>query len=222
MKMKMKMQKDMKYNCGIFFKCSWGFMKNVFSARPYIRSLTVGKSEKGILELKRKGLLLEKSEIMALEMLELAMLSDDSLFKEFHIFAQVHLLQLFQLDREVLEENFDANNVDKNLRKELLKKFDEYWVGEKGKKSVDLVVCVKKSSEVLFAVEIDGSSHSEEKQMKSDEIKNFIFNSSGVPLLRFSNEEIKSMYKVMSKEKKIKKIVDRYFDAVKTIEEFHK
>ena len=177
-------------------------MKTVFSVTNYINSLTVDRSEKGILELKRKGLLLEECEIMALEMLESAMLSEESLFKEFRIFAQVHLLQLFQLDGDVLEENFNNNNVDEKIRRDLLKKLNTHWVGEKGKKSVDLVVCIKNSSEVLFAVEIDGPSHSEATQMKSDDIKNFVFNSAGVPLLRFSNKEIRFMYKKMSDEEK--------------------
>jgi len=197
-------------------------MKNVFSGRPYIDSLGAGRSEKRILELKRDGRLLEEKEMMAMQMLELSMLSEESLFKECHIFSQVQLLQLFQLDRAALEENFEANNIEGMLRKKTPAKVAEHWKGEMGKKSVDLVVCIKKSSEILFAVEIDGVSHSEKRQMKSDEIKNFIFLSARVPLLRFSNQEIKYMYEKMSDEKKIKEIVGRYFDAVETIENFHK
>lgn len=51
-------------------------------------------------------------------------------------------------------------------------------------KHVDFVICDSRSLDVLFAVELDDSSHASPKARRSDEFKDALFRSCGLRLLR--------------------------------------
>lgn len=52
-------------------------------------------------------------------------------------------------------------------------------------KHIDFVLASLQSSEIIAGIELDDKTHHSERAQKSDEIKNAVFNSAGIPLYRF-------------------------------------
>lgn len=140
---------------------------------------------KSIIKLKRSKGILTATEIKALNLLEKAI--DASSYR---VFTQVHLMQIFDVDKDIIKEALQINHVLEKLKDSHEFKLVDYWHKQLGFKSVDFLVCNKKTTQVSFCVEIDDPTHNDVTRQQWDEIKNTVFKISKIPLLRFSNEEI--------------------------------
>ncbi|WP_034298024.1 DUF2726 domain-containing protein [Herbaspirillum sp. RV1423] len=107
------------------------------------------------------------------------------------IWCQVHLLQLFQIDQKAMNS------------------FNQWWahLAPQGgfsltnatrwkilnpvtKLSLDFVIA-DTSGNILFAIELDGRSHTtNDRQIENDEVKTFLLRHLGISLLRIDNAEI--------------------------------
>ena len=56
-------------------------------------------------------------------------------------------------------------------------------------KHVDFLVCERKNYRPVLGIELDGSSHDRAEQKYRDAVKETVFRSSGMTLLRFRNED---------------------------------
>ncbi|UCB33490.1 hypothetical protein J9874_04073 (plasmid) [Duffyella gerundensis] len=199
-------------------------MANMFSEKSLLNEICSERCKKDIIRVKGEGMLLTKSELKAYQIFEIAMQSDekDKESIDCMLFSQVHLFQIFTVNDKVIREYMDEVNMTIwNRRKapDLIKKF---WDNQMGRKSIDLLVCDRKRSKVICGVEIDGESHEDDNQIKYDEIKNFLFKSAGIPLIRFTNDEIDSLYKrIMHKEYLVAVVQTSYNSALKDVEYFH-
>lgn len=63
------------------------------------------------------------------------------------------------------------------------KKYNQTLVNKIIKKHLDFVI-INKNGYTVCSIEIDDNSHRKEKQQKSDSIKNFILNDTGIKLIR--------------------------------------
>jgi len=162
---------------------------------------------------RRAGLLVEK-ELKAFNYLAICI--KDTMT----ICPQVHLLQIFDFDKQELlklaatvvdipREKEDEGNMlieQDNLSFETNKErgirlvrdsWSKFGIGDK---SVDFLVCDRKTFEILFAIEIDGDSHGTaevestvvdiERQKKWDSVKTNLFNAAKIPLLRVKNSDL--------------------------------
>ncbi|MCV3300863.1 DUF2726 domain-containing protein [Pantoea ananatis] len=141
---------------------------------------------KSILKLKRSNGILTATEIKALNLLEKVI--DASSYR---VFTQVHLMQIFDVDKEIIKEALQINHVLGKLKDPHEVKLVDYWHKQLGFKSVDFLVCNKETTQVGFCVEIDDPTHNDVQRQHWDEIKNTVFKIAKIPLLRFSNEQIK-------------------------------
>ncbi|MBF7818281.1 DUF2726 domain-containing protein [Klebsiella quasivariicola] len=140
---------------------------------------------KSILKLKRSDGILTATEIEALNLLEKVINASS-----FRIFTQVHLLQIFDIDKQVINNALKGSHVLEQLKQAHEDNLVDYWHKQLGFKSVDFLVCNKITTQVIFAIEIDDPSHIGLQRQQWDEIKNKIFKISKIPLLRFSNKQI--------------------------------
>ncbi len=140
---------------------------------------------KSILKLKRSDGILTATEIKALNLLEEVINTSKC-----RIFTQVHLLQIFDVDKQIINNELKVSHVLEQLKKIRENSLVDYWNKQLGFKSVDFLVCNKITTKIIFAIEIDDPSHNSLQRQKWDEIKNKIFKIAKVPLLRFSNEQI--------------------------------
>lgn len=138
-----------------------------------------------IVSLKRQSGLLTTVEQTAYNLFSL--LSPTSTYL---ILSQVHLLQLFKIDQNLIDEELHRHNVMKPYRAEIKAQLSKKWAYEMGWKSMDFVICDPATTKVLGAIEIDDLSHNDPKRAACDLTKNVIFSSVGLPLLRFTNEQI--------------------------------
>ncbi|TDK61205.1 DUF2726 domain-containing protein [Sapientia aquatica] len=148
-----------------------------------------GKKSK-ILSFKRQGGLLVNSEMQALQIL-----SSFRPTSQYLIFPQVHLLQTFDVDQKKLDEEFKKRAVASPFKESIAEKVAKKWKFEMGWKSVDFLVCSTQNSRVLGGIEIDDPTHAEDPARQAcDLVKNIIFASLDVPLLRFTNAQIAELH----------------------------
>lgn len=89
----------------------------------------------------------------------------------YHVFTQVSLSQAIKVKNGYLEMS---------------------WFNRIRGMSLDYVICKIDTLEILLAIELDGKSHLQEKRINADERKNAALKSAKIPLLRFTNQEIRS------------------------------
>lgn len=171
---------------------------------------------KKIIKLKRSKGILTATEIKALSLLEKIINTSSN-----RIFTQVHLLQIFDVDKEIIKNALKINHVLEDLKDPHEFKLVDYWKKQLGFKSVDFLVCNKKTTQVIFCVEIDDPTHNDVQRQQWDEIKNTVFQIAKIPLLRFSNEQINDF----SDNKKHKKFLalarDKLDESQSLIVDFH-
>lgn len=138
-----------------------------------------------IVSLKRQGGLLTSVELEAYKLL--LRLSPTS---QYLILPQVHLLQLFKIDLKLIDAELAKHRVLKAYREEIRTQISKNWEFEMGWKSIDFVVCAPDTTKVLGAIEIDDPTHNDPKRAACDLTKDVIFSSVGLPLLRFTNQQI--------------------------------
>lgn len=63
-------------------------------------------------------------------------------------------------------------------------------LGQLSKYHVDFLICHKASYKPICAVEINGSSHNEERQIVADTFKRALFDKYSIPYISFNNEEL--------------------------------
>ncbi len=64
------------------------------------------------------------------------------------------------------------------------------WLNRIDKKSLDYLVCLKKSCSVVAAIELDDSTHEREDRKKTDQNKNRALQSAGVKLIRWQAKNL--------------------------------
>ncbi|EPR0416081.1 DUF2726 domain-containing protein [Enterobacter hormaechei] len=172
---------------------------------------------KSILKLKRVDGILTATEIEALNVLE-KVFSTPS----FRIFTQVHLLQIFDIDKNIIDNVLKGSHVLGDFKKRHEDNVVDYWHKQLGFKSVDFLVCNKITTKVIYAIEIDDPSHIDPQRQQWDEIKNNIFKIAKIPLIRFSNEQINDIQGGKGFEE-FKILVDTKVEESQcAIENFHK
>lgn len=101
----------------------------------------------------------------------------------YYIFPQAHLSEI--LDEKIKGQNWKA----------ALKHINQ--------KSVDYVLCDKQTLKIAYAVELDDYTHNYPNRQERDREVERMFQSAGIPLVRFSN------YKTLSEEE----ITKKFFEA---------
>jgi very-short-patch-repair endonuclease len=134
---------------------------------------------------KRPNGLLTSVEVQALNLIE--KLSPTS---QYRIFPQVHVLQIFDVNSTELDKQFDSHYVSHDYRDGIAHQIKTAWNYEMGWKSIDFLICEPTSTRVVGGIEIDDRSHQEPERHASDLVKNILFASAGIPLLRFTNADI--------------------------------
>ena len=134
---------------------------------------------------KRPSGLLTSVEVTALELIETLHPTD-----QYKIFTQVHVLQIFDIDSAELDKQFDSRFVLQEYREGITHHIKTAWNYEMGWKSIDFLICDKTTTRVLGGIEIDDPSHQDPDRQASDLVKNILFASAGVPLLRFTNADV--------------------------------
>ena len=84
---------------------------------------------------------------------------------KYHIFSKVRMEDIVEVKSEL---DYKVKRAKRNYIKS---------------RHIDFVLVDKETGSVVKAIELDGKSHSTEKQKRSDEVKNQIFRSSGFDLL---------------------------------------
>lgn len=56
-------------------------------------------------------------------------------------------------------------------------------------KHVDFLICERKNYQPVLGIELDGASHDRSEQKYRDAVKETVFKSAGLPLVRFRNED---------------------------------
>jgi very-short-patch-repair endonuclease len=138
-----------------------------------------------LIQLKRPTGLLTLSEIKAYRLISA------SIGSNYFVCCQVHLLQIFSFNSEKLDAMLAGRGMKGNAIAARKKQISKDWIdGGLGKKSVDFLVCDITNTKLIFAIEIDGDSHEDNGQLALDAMKDIIFASAGVPLLRISNKAV--------------------------------
>ncbi|MBI5057086.1 MAG: DUF2726 domain-containing protein [Nitrospirae bacterium] len=78
--------------------------------------------------------------------------------------------------------------------------WDYFYFNRISAKHLDFLVCDKSSVSPILAIELDDSSHDREDRKRSDEIKDRVFKTVGIPLVRF---QVKSGYNLGAVREKI-------------------
>jgi very-short-patch-repair endonuclease len=78
-----------------------------------------------------------------------------------------------------------------------------------GQKHVDFLILTRDDYRPVAGIELDGQSHQSDRQKKSDEVKDSVFKSAGLPLFRLSNgankEEIEGIFNKIGENSKATK-----------------
>lgn len=149
------------------------------------KSLSPNGKKSPVIGLKRKNGILTNVELQALKLMQ-----DLSPTKQYAIFPQVHVLQIFDIDSAALENLFNSNYVLSAYHDGISGQVKRAWNYEMGWKSIDFLLCDNNTTRVLFGIEIDDPSHDEPERQASDLVKNILFASASIPLLRFTNANI--------------------------------
>ncbi|KDA94309.1 DUF2726 domain-containing protein [Pantoea agglomerans] len=171
---------------------------------------------KSIIKLKRSKGVLTETEIKALNLLEKIVKTSS-----YRIFTQVHLLQIFDVDKEIIKDALKINHVLEELKYPHEEKLVKYWRHQLGFKSVDFLVCNSITTQVIFGVEIDDPTHNDVQRKQWDEIKNTIFKGAKIPLLRFTNQQI-NYFSDNKKHKEFYELaIDKMNESKCSIVDFH-
>lgn len=138
-----------------------------------------------LIGLKRPGGLLVQHEKQAFEIF--STLHPTS---QYDLFPQVHVLQIFSFDEATLGQIMSERCVKSEIQQQITTQLKTAWNVEMGWKSVDFLVCERGTSKILGGIEIDGASHDDPVQQASDIVKNILFVSASIPLLRFTDLDI--------------------------------
>ena len=141
--------------------------------------------------LKRPQGLLTQCELKAFEII-----SQCSPPHKYLIFPQVQLLQTFKYDELVLNPKFTTQSVFAMYRKAIAARIKYLWNVKMAWRSVDFLLCEVGTTKVAIGIEIDDPSHALPERLDSDQMKDVLFASAGIPLLRFTNNQIDSLYLV--------------------------
>lgn len=139
---------------------------------------------------KRAGALLTGPELTAYKLFKTFSPTNRSL-----MFSQVHLLQLFEVKEDLLKEEFKKLGMPEDQQFSTTGNINDAWNRGMGWKSIDFIFCDKTTGNVKGGIEIDDPSHSNSSRAASDSIKNVLFASAGMPLLRLTNADIAELNK---------------------------
>lgn len=125
------------------------------------------------------------------------------------LFSQVHLLQIFSFNARKLDRMLVGRGMRRAAVEARKKQVTKDWIdGALGKKSVDFLVCDVMNTKPVLAIEIDGTSHEDENQISLDAIKDIIFASAGVSLLRLSNDSVINCASAVNSVQEFSKVVE--------------
>ena len=153
--------------------------------------LSPSDRKSSILQLKRRSGLMVQAEAQAFELF-----AQSSVFKKFgyQAFPQVHLMQVFDLDVPALLKELKTRKVWPEYMDGVQNAVAAKWKFALGWRSVDFLICDNKMK-VVGAIEIDDSRHSDEPAVvASDALKNIVFASTRLALLRLKNREISKLF----------------------------
>jgi very-short-patch-repair endonuclease len=103
-----------------------------------------------------------------------------------------------------LQEAFPHANVFSQVAMNRILAFpdDNKWLYKLGGKSIDYVVCRKKDASILFAVELDDSSHEREERREADHLKTAALEDAGIVLFRWNTKNLPEAAEVRETVKK--------------------